>query len=380
MSSKKLAIILSHPVQYYSPLFAAAAKEMEIKVFYGFQPNSEQQGRQGFGKAFQWDIDLLEGYSYEFVANIAAKPSSASYSGCDTPSLGVRLKEYGATHIVTFGWHLKMYRQALQYAKQNKIPIAVRGDSQLNPQLTGWKKIIKKLYYPYFLNKYDIFLSVGKRNKEYLKYYGISEQKIIFSPHAIDQTFWKVQRKKENPSFVFVWVGKFISLKRPLDVIQAFKKMLAQDANLKEEVLLQMVGSGELLEVAKQEARDCKQIQFLGFKNQTELRAVYEGVDCLILSSESETWGLVVNEAFAAGIPAVVSEACGCVYDLINENSGLSYKTGKIVDLEEAMLRIYDKLSDPFEKTKMQQSIKMKNEVYSFNKVVESFQIFLKNY
>ena len=53
MSSKKLAIILSHPVQYYSPLFAAAAKEMEIKVFYGFQPNSEQQGRQGFGKAFQ---------------------------------------------------------------------------------------------------------------------------------------------------------------------------------------------------------------------------------------------------------------------------------------------------------------------------------------
>lgn len=372
----KIAIILSHPVQYYAPLFATLSKEIELKVFYAFQPNAEQQGKEGFGRAFQWDIDLLEGYSYEFVANIAVRPSSASYAGCDTPNLGERIEAYGATHVVTFGWHLKMYRQALAYAKSNKIPIAVRGDSQLNPQLAVWKKIIKKLYYPYFLSQYDAFLSVGQRNKEYLKYYGVPEKKIIFSPHAINQAFWKGQSKQERASFVFVWVAKFIPKKRPLDVIQAFKKMLAEDAKLQEKVLLQMVGSGELLEESMELAKDCNQIQFLGFKNQTELKEIYTNVDCLILSSDyGETWGLVVNEAFAAGIPAIVSDACGCSEDLIDGKSGLSYKMGNISALNSALLNMIDLIS--MQSQQISEVIDAMNNAYSFATIVQSFKFFI---
>ena len=375
----KLAILLSHPVQYYSPLFVALSKAIELKVFYAFQPDPNQQGKEGFGKAFQWDIDLLEGYSYEFVANIAARPTSASYAGCDTPSLGERLEEYGTTHIVSFGWHLKMYRQALAYAKKNKIPIAVRGDSQLNPQLPKWKKIIKKLYYPYFLSQYDAFLSVGQRNKEYLKYYGVPERKIIFSPHAIDQAFWKVPRKQERGSFVFVWVAKFIPKKRPLDVIQAFKKMLAEDANLEEKVLLQMVGSGELLEEAKAHAKDCKQIQFLGFKNQTELRDIYVNSDCLLLSSNyEETWGLVVNEAFACGVPAIVSDACGCGPDLVDKTTGCIYALGNINSLVFCLRSMLKKLSTEEDANNLKEAIKQKNSLYSYKKVVESIKYFLE--
>jgi len=56
---------------------------------------------------------------------------------------------------------------------------------------------------------------------------------------------------------------------------------------------------------------------FAGFLNQTEVSDAYVAADVLVLPSESETWGLVVNEAMASGLPAVISDAVGCAPDLI---------------------------------------------------------------
>jgi len=376
MSLKKLAIILSHPVQYYSPLFEELTKQLELKVFYAFQPNASQQGKDGFGKAFEWDVDLLSNYKFEFIENLAAEPGSANYKGCDTPILGEKLQEYGATHVVTFGWHLKMYKQALAYCKKNKIPIAVRGDSQLNPLLPFWKKLIKRIYYPFFLNQFNAFLSVGERNKTYLEYYGISERRIIFSPHAINQPFWQTESKLKETTFEFVWVAKFIHKKRPLDVIKAFKELIREHSEFGRKIALKMVGSGELLEIAKEEASDCQEIQFLGFKNQTELKSIYAQSGCLVLSSDyGETWGLVVNEAFASGIPAIVSNACGCSVDLISESSGRVFAWGDLNSLKDNMLEMLNICAN--EPQSVSEAIKAKNQIYSYQKITESFKQFL---
>jgi glycosyltransferase involved in cell wall biosynthesis len=56
---------------------------------------------------------------------------------------------------------------------------------------------------------------------------------------------------------------------------------------------------------------------FAGFLNQREISQAYVAADCLVLPSDyGETWGLVVNEALASGLPCLVSEACGCAEDL----------------------------------------------------------------
>src|SRR5690606_33988574 len=124
---------------------------------------AEEIGKDGFGKKFQWDIDLLSGYEYEFLGNRSKKPSLSKFNGCDTPQIGEKLRDYGATHVVIFGWYLKSFIQALKYCNRNNIIVAARGDSQLDPKLPRWKKILKRIYYPYFLKKYDAFLYVGKR-------------------------------------------------------------------------------------------------------------------------------------------------------------------------------------------------------------------------
>jgi glycosyltransferase involved in cell wall biosynthesis len=56
----------------------------------------------------------------------------------------------------------------------------------------------------------------------------------------------------------------------------------------------------------------------VGFLNQLEISRAYVAADCLVLPSDAgETWGLVVNEALASGLPCVASDACGCAEDLV---------------------------------------------------------------
>jgi glycosyltransferase involved in cell wall biosynthesis len=370
----KLAIVVSHPIQYYAPLFKTLAQEIELKVFYSHNPSATEIGKDGFGKAFHWDIDLLDGYSYEFLENVSENPSVSDYNGCDTPGIGEALAKYGATHVVIFGWYLKSLRQALQYCKKEKLPVAARGDSQLNPLQALYKRIIKQIYYPYFLSQFDAFLYVGKRNKAYLQQYGVKERKLIFSPHAVNQVFWKGQRESKEQAFTFIWVGKFIPKKRPADVISAFLKI----DEISEKVQLKMIGTGDLLEVCKSQASISKNIHFLGFKNQTELREEYLKADALILASNyDETWGLVVNEAFAAGLPAIVSTACGCSPDLILEGkTGFSYKFAEVDDLKTKMKLLLQE-KDAHER---QQHLNQINEQYSYQRNIASFQKFLENY
>lgn len=76
MNMIKLAIITSHPIQYYAPWFRylASAGDLQIKVFYLWNFGVTQQIDTGFQQALQWDIPLLDGYKYEFVPNVSYKP------------------------------------------------------------------------------------------------------------------------------------------------------------------------------------------------------------------------------------------------------------------------------------------------------------------
>lgn len=364
--NKRLAIVVSHPIQYYSPLFRTLSKEIDIKVFYCFAPSADQQGRDGFGIAFNWDVDLLGGYESEFLDNISANPSSSVRSGCDTPSVGKQLDSFSPTHVVTFGWHLKSYQQVFRYCKRNHIPIAVRGDSKIDTTDSIFKKLLKRIYYPFFLNKYDAFLSVGEENKKYLMNFGVPSHKIIFSPHSVDQNFWSGV-KKEHPNYTFIWVAKFVSLKRPFDVIDAFQMLASEYPNVE----LKMVGTGPLLKQSIERAKNNDRIKFLGFKNQMELREEYLGSDVLILSSDSETWGLVVNEALSVGLKVIVSSKVGCAPDLIKAGFGRIYAVGSSKELCESMVKFYNS------KYEYKNEINQLNRLYSFERNIKSFKEFL---
>jgi glycosyltransferase involved in cell wall biosynthesis len=114
---------------------------------------------------------------------------------------------------------------------------------------------------------------------------------------------------------VFLFCGKFIQKKHPLTLLRAAAVARSQGARLH----LLLVGDGELRPECERFARSHElPATFAGFLNQSRLPEAYVAADCLVLpSDDGETWGLVVNEAMACGLPALVSDRVGCAPDLI---------------------------------------------------------------
>jgi len=104
-----------------------------------------------------------------------------------------------------------------------------------------------------------------------------------------------------------------------------------------------MVGSGELEKYCTQYAiSNGLPVTFTGFVNQSKICDMYAIADCIVLASnEDETWGLVVNEAMACGIPAIVSNRCGCADDLIrNGVTGYTFEYKDIAHLSDLMVKV----------------------------------------
>jgi glycosyltransferase involved in cell wall biosynthesis len=199
----------------------------------------------------------------------------------------------------------------------------------------------------WLLRQFDGFLTVGQRNREYLEHFGVSADKIFFAPHFVDNEWFAAKAERgmrsaelrqqwgaDERTFVALFAGKFIAKKRPLDLLRAVATFNRQPSTAN--VLPVFVGAGELeAELREFATREKLRAHFAGFKNQSELPAVYAAADALVLPSDGgETWGLVVNEALACGTPVIVSDAVGCAPDLIEAGAtGFTFPLGEATAL-----------------------------------------------
>ena len=165
---KKLAIISSHPIQYNAPLFAMLARSelLEIKVFYTWSQSRELLFDKDFGKAIQWDIPLLSGYSYEFAENISKNPGPGSFRGIICPALNQAIKDWGADALLVYGWAYHAHYYAMKYFK-GKIPVWFRGDSTVLDETGGFKQSLRRIFLRFIYRKADYAFFVGENNRQY---------------------------------------------------------------------------------------------------------------------------------------------------------------------------------------------------------------------
>ena len=342
----KLAIVTTHPIQYNAPWFRLVAERNNIilKVFYTWsQVEKEAKYDPGFGKEIAWDIPLLEGYEYEFVNNTSASPGTRHYNGIVNPGLINRIQLFKPDAVLVTGWNFKSHLQCLRYF-HNKIPVFFRGDSTLIDSQSYFKRIARNLALSWVFSHIDRAMYVGKANKDYFKAHGLKEHQLIFAPHAIDnQRFASHQDHTtagntlrtslglEANATVFLFAGKLEPKKDPQLLLNVWKNLYLPDAQLV------FVGNGILEKALKEVAAQIPNVHFVDFQNQQQMPAVYAMADIFVLPSKGpgETWGLAVNEAMAAGKPVLVSDACGCVQDLVEEGvNGWIFKAG-----DQAMLQ-----------------------------------------
>ncbi len=151
---RRLAIILSHPVQYYSPWFRwlRANTPLEFRVFYLWEFGVTAERDRLFGTTFQWDVDLLAGYDSEFVPNIARDPGTHHFNGLDNPALADRLAAWNPGAMLLFGYNWRSHQRAIWWARRRGVPLLFRGDSHLlgRPGLPFLRRQLLRFLYRQF--------------------------------------------------------------------------------------------------------------------------------------------------------------------------------------------------------------------------------------
>lgn len=318
---RRVGFLASHPIQYYTPVFRELARRCDLTVFFAHRPDAEEQARAGYGVAFDWDVDLLSGYESQFLTNVSRVPSTQTFAGCNTPEIADRIAAGSFDAFVMPGWSLRSYWQAVRACRRAGVPVMVRGDSQLAGQRGGAVGRVKGVVFPHMLKQFDACLYVGQRNREYLEHYGVPANRLFFSPHCVDNDAFRRGSDAARAAGSadhrrrVLFVGRLVDSKRPLDVVHAVARLVVAGQHVE----LAVAGAGELQGPMEEAARvGGVDTRFLGFVNQSKLPSVYAAAGVVVLPSVAvETWGLVVNEAMACGVPAVVSDAVGCGPDLI---------------------------------------------------------------
>ncbi|MBE9203843.1 glycosyltransferase family 4 protein [Synechocystis salina LEGE 06099] len=340
----KVGVLTTHPIQYQVPWFRLLAQEptIDLRVFYCLLPTAAQQG-DGFGVAFEWDIPLLDGYQYQVLTNVAQTPSVTSFNGCDTPEIFAMVKGQPWDAFIVNGWVAKSCLQLLLSCRLHQVPCIVRGESNNLSLRPGWKRQLQRL----LIGQYSAYLPIGSANRQFYLDAGVRSEKLFFTPYCIENKRFADQadnlrgqklalREKfhlDPHGITFLYCAKFVDKKRPLDLLQAIAE-LKEQGKATGQVL--MVGDGTLRPACEVLVKEHNlPVQFTGFLNQAEIVAAYVAADCLVLPSDAgETWGLVVNEAMACGLPAIVSNQVGCHADLIvPERTGWTYPLGEITQL-----------------------------------------------
>lgn len=328
-SSPRLAIVVSHPTQYYSPWFRWIARHapLDVRVFYLWDFGVTRQRDPRFETTFKWDVDLLSGYASEFVPNTARAPGAENFRGFNNPELPNRLRTWAPQAVLLFGYAWATHLRAIAWARRHRVPIVFRGDSHFigRQPPSG----LRRLALRWLFRQFHACLYVGAANRDYFRALGVPGRKLFFGPHSVDHTLFDPARVDHQRAAaqlraelglspdtrVLLFAGKFVTAKQPIQLLEAFL------AHRPGGTSLVFVGDGpekpRLL--ARAESAPPGAVHVLPFANQSEMPGRLLLADAFALPSRGlyETWGLAINEAMHMGVPALVSDRVGCQRDLV---------------------------------------------------------------
>jgi glycosyltransferase involved in cell wall biosynthesis len=337
-----LAIVVSHPIQYYAPWFAylTAHGGARIKVFYLWDLGVHPRIDRGFEREVVWDLHLLSGYDHCFVANEAWDPGTHHFRGLNNPGLTEALSAWRPDAILLFGYCYFSHLRIILSRRLRHIPMLFRGDSHLlaerdGPLYRSGKRLLRRLVF----RRFSAFLNVGSANADYFREHGVKGERIFFAPHAVDNDrffarrfraqeeagSWRRELGIPEANRVILFAGKFERKKGPVDLLRAFL-----EAGIPATTLL-FVGEGPLESELRHLAGGDDRVRLAPFQNQTAMPRTYAAADLIVLPScaPDESWGLVINEALCCDKPVVVSDQVGCHPDLVRPGrNGLVFRAG----------------------------------------------------
>jgi glycosyltransferase involved in cell wall biosynthesis len=343
----RLAVLSTHPIQYYAPYFRqlAAGDVLNIHVFYEWRGALDDSYDPGFGQSVTWDVPLLDGYDHTFLENTSDDPGTHHFSGITNPHAVSAIGAYKPDAILIYGWNYRTHLRVLRHF-HGRVPVFFRGDSTLIDEAGGPRTWLRRLVLRWVYRHVDTALYVGQNNRAYYEAHGLKDDQLVWVPHAIENKRfadpngahstramnWRRELGIPTGAPTAVFAGKLSRKKAPGLLLDSFRKLKHPDAHLV------IAGSGPLEQRLRNNAPS--NVHFVGFQNQSAMPAVYRIGDVFALPSRGpgETWGLAINEAMASGRAVIASNRVGCAPDLIDEGkNGFVFSSENVIALKNAL-------------------------------------------
>lgn len=327
----RVGVIVDHPIQYFSPLFDALARNqtVQLAVGYGNDFGMREALDRDFGSTHRWDIDLVAGHPHEFF-------TTGHRSLVETVGALRRVVRFTTSQdaVIIHGYSDPISLTAIAASIASRTPYLLRSDSS---SLTMRKWFDPRYWIPRLAESHCAgALYIGRRNAVIHK--SLGARHLYFAPFSVDNSRFSVGAQERaavrnsygisRDAYVVSYCGKFYDTKGIEDLVAVHK-------DLPEDVWLLLVGDGQTR--AKLEALCVRErTVFTGFVNQSSMPKVLGICDVFVLPSYREAWGLAVNEAMASGSFPIVSDAVGCSPDLV-EGVGSVYPAGDRSALHHAL-------------------------------------------
>lgn len=357
----RVAYLLSHPIQYQSPLLRRLAEqsELELIVFYTSDFSVRGYRDEGFGVAVEWDVPLLGGYRHEVLPRLLDGSAISFFRPLNRGIFG-RLQRGRFDVLWIHGYATLNSWIAMAAAKVLGIPVLMRTDSTLIDHPRGPAKLaLKRIFFAVMHRFIYGVLSVGQRNTEYWRHHLGAQIPLFPVPYAVDNAFFQQKCKAasamrdelrrelnlEPNRPIILFASKLLARKRCIDLVEAYLQLRQRADALNPAPYLIIVGDGE--ERPRIEARlrnaapGAEDVRLLGFRNQSELPRYYDLCDVFVLPSIHEPWGLVVNEVMNAGRAVIVSDQVGCQPDLVADGvNGRVFPAQNVASLRDVLHQV----------------------------------------
>jgi glycosyltransferase involved in cell wall biosynthesis len=389
----RLAYLVSHPIQYQAPLLRRIALEpgIDLTVLFGSDFSVRGYKDRGFGVEVLWDTPLLEGYHSEFLPSWR---DTGSVSPTTPISRGIYRRLQNSDGSPAFdvlwvhGYASVNALQAILAANALGIPVLLRAESWLADRARSpWKLAAKSLFFRLLGSGIAAVLPIGTVNSAYWTHYFGSSVPQFLMPYAVNNEYFaqladaaapREQELREELNLaperpVILFASKLQARKHADHLLEAYRSFIANLAP-QDRPYLVIVGDGEQRAALEARAGELglEDVRFAGFRNQSELPRFFQLADVFALPSRHEPWGLIVNEAMAAGCPVIVSTDVGSHADLITDGiEGCVFPVGNISALTDALHRVF---ASPGSAARMGQFARQRIHAWTFEEDVQGLR------
>ncbi len=323
--TRRVLLISNVPQPYRIPLFNELdrqfkEKNIELKIVFGSKGYSRRKSVIDYSE-IKFNYEILKSLKIHFGNN---EKTFFTYSG-----INKIISNFRPDKIIVSGFSPATIKIWVRSFFQKADYVIWSGAWEFPGRLDSWlRKWERKL----LIKRASAFVAYGSKAKEYLIKMGARAEKVHIAINTVDTKFFSSEtnrirsiiKKPEKPHLIYV--GYLVPRKNVSKLIEIIDRL----SKKRTDFVLDIIGDGDeklLLEKMVTEKKLNDIIKFHGFVQKNNLPKYLAASTCFLFQTDFDVWGLVVNEAMAAGIPVISSLNAGATYDLIVEN-----KTGFVLD------------------------------------------------